>query len=875
MFTLDQAIINSRRRINNSRRWALYGEMNHGKKILQSDEELEAYMSLYGEMHQFKCKAAMQSFPFEKLGFEIQLVDWGCGQGLATLCFLEALDNRGKLGIVRKITLIEPSVTALKRAVDNIKQATSGLSVEIETLNAKLPSKDEAYSPIESIKLNKGTTIHFFSNILDVLDINLKKTAQIVESGRGDHFVLCMGPRDINNKRIDEFCEYFSPRNDFAIIEDGNIGYTSDTRRATSCKIRCFWFASEKAHVNDKVTEGHYDESGAYDDYDYGKLIQHNILNWPLVNIYQKISAKCYVEDRIYLRPDIGGESPDLLIMRKDKGLVVLNVFDEDLSQCRFDDDEFFCNGQPSMSPQSAVISICDRILNEKSAQMLQNALNEPSGWYAIRPAVWFPRASTQQIKSLFNSGDGAEDEMVNNRVLLLAGDAFDVKDVWTALDLNHNRRSFTRSVHEELITILKSKWHTYKEGDSSIKLEGSQRDLAISMPSKRQKISGVAGSGKTQVLASRAINCYLRTGKSVLVLTFNTTLANYIRYRIGRIPADFLWEKIYITTYHRFFGSQAKRVRAKSIVGDMEVYSDLNFFRGYENQVSKFSAILVDEAQDYEYNWLKILQDYFLEPNGEFVIFGDVKQNIYRRELDEHKEIHTPIPGRWITRLNIGYRFDNQQIGLLSMEYQKHFFKDIPTDAIQLSLGFSDGRITYDLLNSQAPAIDIAGKCLKIVEENALSLRDTIIISQTNKFLRAVEKAYRDCRPGESPMITFETQEQYERLEANSKNLKMDLWRIRDHQKAHFTMMTDQIKMSSIYSYKGWEADNVILLIQPEKEYIKVEDSVMAMPELVYTAITRAKKNLFILNIGNSMFDDFFVNTESISHSPEDSLPF
>lgn len=123
--------------------------------------------------------------------------------------------------------------------------------------------------------------------------------------------------------------------------------------------------------------------------------------------------------------------------------------------------------------------------------------------------------------------------------------------------------------------------------------------------------------------------------------------------------------------------------------------------------------------------------------------------------------------------------------------------------------------------------------------------------------------------------MITFETQEQYERLEANSKNLKMDLWRIRDHQKAHFTMMTDQIKMSSIYSYKGWEADNVILLIQPEKEYIKVEDSVMAMPELVYTAITRAKKNLFILNIGNSMFDDFFVNTESISHSPEDSLPF
>lgn len=65
MYTLDQAIVNSRKRISDKRRWDFYREMNHGKKILQSQEELEAYMSLYGEMHQFKCKAAIQSFPYE------------------------------------------------------------------------------------------------------------------------------------------------------------------------------------------------------------------------------------------------------------------------------------------------------------------------------------------------------------------------------------------------------------------------------------------------------------------------------------------------------------------------------------------------------------------------------------------------------------------------------------------------------------------------------------------------------------------------------------------------------------------------------------------------------------------------------------------
>ena len=46
MYTLDQAIVNSRKRISDKRRWDFYREMNHGKKILQSQEELEAYMSL-------------------------------------------------------------------------------------------------------------------------------------------------------------------------------------------------------------------------------------------------------------------------------------------------------------------------------------------------------------------------------------------------------------------------------------------------------------------------------------------------------------------------------------------------------------------------------------------------------------------------------------------------------------------------------------------------------------------------------------------------------------------------------------------------------------------------------------------------------------
>ena len=40
----------------------------HGRKVLQTEDELNAYIAAYGEMHVIKCSAALQNFPFEDLG---------------------------------------------------------------------------------------------------------------------------------------------------------------------------------------------------------------------------------------------------------------------------------------------------------------------------------------------------------------------------------------------------------------------------------------------------------------------------------------------------------------------------------------------------------------------------------------------------------------------------------------------------------------------------------------------------------------------------------------------------------------------------------------------------------------------------------------
>ena len=126
MFTIDNIISDGRRQLTWNQRYELKASLNHGKNILQTEAQLAAYLSWYGEMHKVKCRVATQNFPFDSLTNRIHIIDWGCGQGIASLCFLESLEQRGLLSSVRKVTLIEPSIAAIGRARQNIEKATSG-----------------------------------------------------------------------------------------------------------------------------------------------------------------------------------------------------------------------------------------------------------------------------------------------------------------------------------------------------------------------------------------------------------------------------------------------------------------------------------------------------------------------------------------------------------------------------------------------------------------------------------------------------------------------------------------------------------------------------------------------------------------------------
>jgi len=194
----------------------IFLSLNRGVKVLTNDNQLLAYMNSYGLMHYEKVMSAFLPLSVEDLSSTIEVYDWGCGQGLASICFIEYLDSRAEVNNVKQVTLIEPSEIALKRASLHVRKFTS--SSDIFTLNKDLDSLNllDFSSNQDNIK------IQLFSNILDIDLYSMNNLIQILNSSfTGLNYFVCVSPYVSNCKtqRLDDFVEAFANLKGFKLIE--------------------------------------------------------------------------------------------------------------------------------------------------------------------------------------------------------------------------------------------------------------------------------------------------------------------------------------------------------------------------------------------------------------------------------------------------------------------------------------------------------------------------------------------------------------------------------------------------------------------------------------------------------------------------------
>ncbi len=182
----------------------LYESLNRGIDLLETHEQLCQYLFSYGNMHEAKIHTALSHIQQEVYtNKSIQIIDWGCGQGLASVCFFDYLRKNEINSDILRVVLIEPSKQAIERAELHV-------SAYLDKDKIK-PIKKYVNDVIsEDIVFDVDTTIHFFSNILDVKSVEVEQLAQtIANSICGEHYFICVGPMNANNQRIESFYEKF------------------------------------------------------------------------------------------------------------------------------------------------------------------------------------------------------------------------------------------------------------------------------------------------------------------------------------------------------------------------------------------------------------------------------------------------------------------------------------------------------------------------------------------------------------------------------------------------------------------------------------------------------------------------------------------
>ena len=166
----------------------LHDSLNKGVDPLDSEPLLQMYIYSYGKMHKAKLHYAFDNLYEEVLKYsEVEIIDYGCGQGLATICYHDYIIEHDLEQHVKKIVLIEPSELAISRAeLLCSKFYPEAVIVVINKSFNDLTNEDLLIS-------DNIPTIHLLSNILDVESYDLSHLYRIVKKqsvGKNEYVIV-------------------------------------------------------------------------------------------------------------------------------------------------------------------------------------------------------------------------------------------------------------------------------------------------------------------------------------------------------------------------------------------------------------------------------------------------------------------------------------------------------------------------------------------------------------------------------------------------------------------------------------------------------------------------------------------------------------
>lgn len=395
------------------------------------------------------------------------------------------------------------------------------------------------------------------------------------------------------------------------------------------------------------------------------------------------------------------------------------------------------------------------------------------------------------------------------------------------------------------------------RERRGPLRLSNEAKNIASNPNNARvRRIRGAPGSGKSLGLASRAARLTL-AGKSVLLLSYNITMANYLAdltsWARRHETADMTDEheaqvarahaKSRLTTvhFHGFLaGVEAPPTRTRSEGGvdepddsfwelwvqrAIERYSR-NRVGLYGESLPRYDTILIDEGQDFKESWWSLLYDHVLHEGGEIAIVCDRAQSLYATPewINQQSEF------RGWTELKESFRLPKDVLMPVARvlaelkkqrggEHSEYIEPELPED--RQGVLWSPSRVEWINITdtSNVPSLqDLVSDVLKKVRADAvatkLSAPDIVFLADTHEDGEQLVKA-----------AISDTGTQFQSV-FDSKDKRRQ-----QERKRSFWPGAGGYRFCTVHSFKGWESRVVVYFV-----------SAKSTIEQLYVALTRLR---------------------------------
>ena len=409
----------------------------------------------------------------------------------------------------------------------------------------------------------------------------------------------------------------------------------------------------------------------------------------------------------VYFNPFLNGDRPDVLIMRRGYGVMVIEVKDWNLDNFQLNEKRkwvYTPNNSVVKSPIDQVLKYKNNLFDLHVADLLQVKIKDFRNFNIVSCAVYFHCACKSYIEKMLvepYKDDKKYQTFLKYNIDFLGQDSLNQEDFNALLKKRYlvaERPSwfFTDNLYDNFKRLLSPPLHLRSQGEP-YNYSDKQKDIIYGEWKNghrevrlEQRIKGVFGSGKTTVLAARAVQAYKRAlernnNPRVLILTFNITLKNFIHDKMNRVDEEFPIENFIIINYHQFINAELNNLNVEFEIPEglkpeevsdyleRNYYGNIKLFEENKEKIVKYDAVLIDEIQDYRRPWMDIVKNYFRDPEGDYVLFGDVKQNIYG-QTTQNKDVVTNVRG--VNELKYCYR-SGFKVRDLAQSFQKNVFGD------------------------------------------------------------------------------------------------------------------------------------------------------------------------------------------------------